>query len=126
MIGRESRQDITIIKLPERLDSVTASEAEQALRSAVRPGARVIVDGSAITYMSAAGVRALAGVLHGAEAMQARVVFCSFTGPAADCLEVSGFSRLLDVVNSVEEATSRLKAAPETSSSRLHRRGATG
>src|SRR5688500_1986310 len=109
MIGRESRQDITIIKLPERMDSVTASSAEQALRSAVRAGANVIVDGSAVTYMSAAGVRALVGVLHGAEARQARVVFCSFAGPAADCLEVSGFTQLLDVASSVDEATSRLR-----------------
>jgi anti-sigma B factor antagonist len=126
MIGREARDDITIIKLPERMDSVTASSAEQALRSAVRPNAKVIVDGSAVTYMSAAGVRALAGVLHGAEALQARVVFCSFGGAAADCLEVSGFSQLLDVANSIEQATSRLNAIPEASSSRLHRRGATG
>ena len=126
MIGRESRQDITIIKLPDRMDSVTAAAAEQALRSAVRPAAKVIVDGSAITYMSAAGVRALAGVLHGAEAMQAHVVFCSFTGPATDCLEVSGFSQLFDVASTVEEATTRLRAVPEPSSKRLHRRGATG
>ena len=34
---------------------------------ALRPGAGVIVDGSAVTYMSAAGVRVLAIVLHRAE-----------------------------------------------------------
>jgi hypothetical protein len=76
----------------------------------MRPGAKLIVDGSDVIYMSAAGVRALAGVLHGAEALNARVVFCRFTGPASDCLEVSGFAQLLDVADSVEEASAGLTA----------------
>jgi len=119
--------DITTILLPERMDSATASSVERTLQAALTRGARVIVDGSEVTYMSAAGVRALAGVLHGAEALEAHVVFCRFSGPAADCLDVSGFSQLLDVADTLEDATARLK--PQLGGSageRLHRRGAAG
>ncbi len=95
--------------------------------NAVRRSALVIVDGSEVTYMSAAGVRALATVLHRAEEQKARIVFCRFSGPAADCLVVSGFSKLLDVADSVEEATARLRpklaAGP---ADRLHPRRTTG
>jgi len=104
------------------MDSTTAAHAEQMLQSAMRPGARIIVDGSAVTYMSAAGVRALAGVLHGAQAIDARVVFCRFSGPAVDCLEVSGFAQLLEVAGSLEEATARLGPAVADGSKRLHAR----
>jgi anti-anti-sigma factor len=114
-----SERDITTVALPERLDSTTAASAEQALRGAMRPGARIIVDGSGVTYMSAAGVRALANVLHGAEALDARVVFCRFSGPAADCLEVSGFAQLLDIADSLEAAAARLGPAAGNSN-RLH------
>ena len=77
--------------------------------------------------MSAAGVRALAGALHGAEAMEARVVFCRFSGPAADCLDVSGFSQLLDVAATLDEAVARLKPGLAASAGeRLHPRGAAG
>ena len=76
---------------------------------ALRPHARVIVDGSAVIYMSAAGVRVMAVVLHRAVERSARIVFCSFSGPAADCLLVSGFSQLLDVAESTEEAVLRLR-----------------
>lgn len=120
-------KDITTIMLPERMDSVTASSVEQALQAALTRGAKIIVDGSAVAYMSAAGVRALAGVLHGAEALEAHVVFCRFSGPAAECLDVSGFSQLLDVAENVEDATARLR--PRLAGSvvdRLHRRGAAG
>ena len=120
--------DITTIMLPERMDSVTASSIESTLQAALTRGARIIVDGSAVSYMSAAGVRALAGVLHGAEALDAHVVFCRFSGAAADCLDVSGFSQLLDVAENIEDAIARLK--PQLAGSgevdRLHRRGAAG
>lgn len=119
--------DIATIMLPERMDSVTASSVEQTLQAALTRGAKIIVDGSAVSYMSAAGVRALAGVLHGAEALGARVVFCSFSGPAADCLDVSGFAQLLDVAEDIESATAQLETRLGTNTSgRLHRRGAAG
>ncbi len=126
MSRMEPAQDIATIKLPERLDSTTAGAAEESLRAAMRPGARLIVDGSEVTYMSAAGVRALAGVLHGAEALNARVVFCRFAGPASDCLEVSGFAQLLDVADSVEEASARLMSPGTGSFNRLHPRRPAG
>jgi anti-anti-sigma factor len=119
--------DITTIMLPERMDSATASSVERTLQAAVTRGSRVIVDGSAVAYMSAAGVRALVGILHGAEALEAHVVFCRFGGPAADCLDVSGFSQLLDVAATLEDAARRLKPGVAASAGeRLHRRGAAG
>lgn len=118
---------ITTIMLPERMDSVTAASVEQTLQAALSRDAKLIVDGSAVTYMSAAGVRALAGVLHGAEALGAQVVFCRFSGPAADCLDVSGFSQLLDVAENLEDATARLEPRPAGSGGDgLRRRGAAG
>ena len=94
---------------------------------ALRHSTRVIVDGSEVTYMSAAGVRALATVLHRAQEQKAQVVFCRFSGAAADCLVVSGFSQLLDVAESVEEALARLGPKLATSpADRLHARGTTG
>lgn len=118
---------IATIMLPAQLDSVTAASVEQALRAALKRDARIIVDGSAVTYMSAAGVRALAGVLHGAESLGAHVVFCRFSGPAADCLDVSGFAQLLDVAETVEDAVARLKPGLTGDiARRLHRRGGAG
>ena len=117
---------IDMFQLPERMDSATASGIEKDLLASLRPGAKLIVDGSAVTYMSAAGVRALATVLHGAQAQEAQVVFCRFLDSAADCLEVSGFSQLLDVADTVEVARERLQSTSADRSNRLHRRGSAG
>jgi anti-sigma B factor antagonist len=119
-------EDIGMFQLPERMDSATAPAVQQELLATIRPGLKLIVDGNAITYMSAAGVRALATVLHAAEEQKAEVVFCRFSGSAADCLEVSGFSQLLGVADSIEAARDRLQSTSTDPSNRLHRRGSAG
>ncbi|WP_300779482.1 STAS domain-containing protein [Enhydrobacter sp.] len=119
--------DIVTVVLPDRIDSVTAQEVERSMLDALVPGARVVIDGSAVAYMSAAGVRALATALRQAEERQARVVFCRFTGAAEDCLVVAGFSQLLDVVGSPEEAVAKLRSkSVGNPAERLHPHGATG
>lgn len=127
MSGMVRNKDIVTVVLPERVDSVTALDVQKSMLEALRPGARVIVDGSAVAYMSAAGVRALATTLRGANDRQARVVFCSFNGAAADCLLVAGFTQLLDVAPSYAEAMARLgvKTVGNPAES-LHAHGATG
>ena len=127
MMNSDTEDAIATIMLPERVDSATSASVEALMVGALRPKARVIVDGSAVTYMSAAGVRALAIVLHRAAELSARIVFCSFSGPAADCLLVSGFSQLFDVADSTEQALLRLRPKPSGGpADRLHPQGATG
>ncbi|MDP1837270.1 MAG: STAS domain-containing protein [Reyranella sp.] len=121
MKGSGMEEAIATIMLPERVDSATSASVEALMVGALRPNASVIVDGSGVTYMSAAGVRALAIVLHRADELSARIVFCSFSGPAADCLLVSGFSQLFDVADSTEQALSRLRPKlAEGPADRLH------
>ena len=127
MIKMSDSDGVTTFTLPGQVDSTTAPGVERSMVEGLQPGLRVIIDGSAVTYMSAAGVRALATVLRVAAQQRARVVFCGFAGPAADCLVVAGFSRLLDVVASREEALDRLQTGRAGGAAdRLHPRGAAG
>jgi anti-anti-sigma factor len=118
---------ITTVRLPERVDSANATAVEASIVAVLRPGARVVVDGSPVVYMSAAGVRVLAIALHRAAEVEARIVFCSFSGAAADCLLVSGFTQLFDVADSVAQAEQRLvDRPPGEAAGRLHVRGGAG
>lgn len=127
MSAMDQAREIVTVMLPDRVDSETALGVEKSMLEALQPGARVIVDGSDVTYMSAAGVRALATALRQAEERLARVVFCRFSGAAEDCLVVGGFAQLLDVVGTHEEAAARLRPKPAgKAEERLHARGAAG
>ncbi len=119
--------DITTVMLPATIDSVTSAAVEAQIIKALRPGGRLIVDGQEVAYMSAAGVRAFARALHHAEEVGAKIVFCRFTGPAADCLLVSGFTALFDVLDSVEAASQRLNGRWQgRGDERLRHRGHAG
>lgn len=119
--------DIATIVLPDRVDSETAVSVEKTILEALRAERPLIIDGHAVTYMSAAGVRTLATVLHRAEVMKAEVAFCRFAGAAADCLEVSGFGKLFDVSESLEQAGEKLKTKrAQTPAEPLHPRLTTG
>jgi anti-sigma B factor antagonist len=124
------QETATTIVLPERVDSATAGDVEQNILAALQPGAQMIIDGHQVGYMSAAGVRTLATVLHRAEERQAHVVFCRFTGAAADCLLVSGFNELFDIAETAEDASSKLeqRKTKETQppAERLHRERTAG
>lgn len=127
MSEMDSMEGLTVVTLPAQVDSVTAVGVQQQMAQALRPGARVLIDGGDVTYMSAAGVRALAAIQRSAEQQGIRIVLCRFTGPAADCLDVSGFAQLLDVVGSREEAIAALRAnLAGNAAERLHPRNATG
>ena len=120
-------QPISTVLLPAKVDSVTATAVEATLLAALRPGARIVVDGSEVAYMSAAGVRTFASVLHRAADVEARIVFCRFAGAAWDCLLVSGFSELLEIAGTAEEAAARLEREPRLSTGEsLHARGGAG
>ncbi|MFM8532804.1 MAG: STAS domain-containing protein [Acidimicrobiia bacterium] len=111
----------TTIGLPERFDSVSAAIFERNVTDHMVPGARIVVDGQAVTYMSAAGVRTLASVLHRAAEREVRLVFCRFSAAAVDCLVVSGFSDLFEIAESAEEALKRLDDSTESGGDeRLH------
>jgi len=108
----DTMDEIATVMLPRQVDSETSSSVEALIVEALHPKGRLIVDGSEVEYMSAAGVRTFARVLHRAEELDARVVFCRFSGAAADCLLVSGFTQLFDIAASREEAMQRLRAKP--------------
>ena len=119
--------DITTVTLPAQVDSETSASVEALIVDALRPGGSVIVDGNEVTYMSAAGVRVFARALHKADEMGASIAFCRFTGAAADCLLVSGFTQLFEVVDSVEAAADRLRRKPAgQDAERLHPRRRAG
>jgi anti-sigma B factor antagonist len=119
--------NVTTVMLPATVDSETSTSVEASIVEALRPGAGVIVDGSEVIYMSAAGVRVFARTLHRAQDQGARLVFCRFAGAAADCLLVSGFTELFDVAESVEAAVERLRSkTANAAGERLHLRGSAG
>jgi anti-anti-sigma factor len=96
----------TVVKLIERIDSLTSREVEATLQVVATNGARnIICDCSATKYVSSAGLRVLllASKTQKKAAGQLMIV-CSKTGYVYEVLETAGFTGIIPVFETVEDA----------------------
>jgi anti-anti-sigma factor len=82
---------------------------EEEVTKSITGGAdKLLLDMAAIQYISSAGLRV---VLHAAKQMQAKggkLVLCSLNDQIKEVFEISGFSGILDIAPSHDEAVKRL------------------
>ena len=88
-----------------RVDSANAKDFDQELATAIDRGATgLVVDCLALAYISSAGLRALLVAIKKTNAAGGGVAMCRVPAHIREVLEVSGFTRLTSVYDSVEEA----------------------
>lgn len=97
--------DITVVGMTERLDSVTASAAEEELRGVVHGGDRsLLLDFSATKYISSAGLRVVLQAAKGMKAKGGRFALCSLQEFVREIFEAAGLTNVLEVYESEDAA----------------------
>jgi stage II sporulation protein AA (anti-sigma F factor antagonist) len=101
-----TRQDqLALVKIEGRLDAATAAAAEKQLVDLVAAGARsMAVDGSALAYISSAGLRVLLSLAKKIKAAQGRIALGGLQPQVKEILEIAGFSSIMPVHATAEEA----------------------
>jgi anti-sigma B factor antagonist len=91
--------DLAVVTLPARIDTITAGEVERQLKDMLASGARkVVADLGCSEYVSSAGLRVFLATLKFLEKNDGRMVLCAMTPFVAEVFEVSGFSGLFEIV----------------------------
>lgn len=101
----------TVLRLIERVDSLTARDVEAAFQTIIAAGARnIICDCAATRYVSSAGLRILLATARALkkDGGQLRLV-CARTGYFYEVLETAGFTNIIPVHESVEEAARQIQ-----------------
>ena len=100
-----------IVALNGRIDGANASEIQRALEDALAPEDRALVlDMEGVTFMSSAGLRIVAIMINRTRAKKTRFALCSLSGPVMEVLATSGFSKMVPVLNTLEEARATVAA----------------
>jgi anti-sigma B factor antagonist len=96
----------TLLTLIERVDSVTSREVETALQGVVGTGtSHVICDCGPTKYISSAGLRVLLSAAKNMKKAGGRLsLVCSKHSYAFEVLETAGFTNIIPVFESVDEA----------------------
>jgi anti-anti-sigma factor len=99
------------VTLKGRLDSLTSSGLEKSLQPLFEAtGSRTLVDFSALSYVSSAGLRVILMAAKRAKQSQGKLVLCGLLPHVREVFEISGFLKILDVVDDRSAAMVQLQA----------------
>lgn len=111
------QSDITLadgvqqVTLTGRLDSVTTGGLEKSLQPLFETvGTRTLIDFSALSYVSSAGLRVILMAAKRAKQSQGKLVLCGLLPHVREVFEISGFLKILDVVSDRSAAMAHLQA----------------
>ena len=104
-VSTRTERDATVVALAGNLDSNTAPQAQQALDGVLAAGGKkVVVDFSALDYISSAGLRVLLGTAKKLSGQGGSLRLCGLNATVREVFEISGFSTILAVYPTEAEA----------------------
>jgi anti-anti-sigma factor len=110
-IAATSVDGITVLEARGRVNSQTAPVLGERLTTALSAaGARVALDLSGVDYLSSAGLRVLQQAARQADEKSGRFVLCGLSSRVAEVFEISGFSSILSVFATRDEALAAARA----------------
>lgn len=105
----KNEANAVIVSVSGRLDTVTAPEYEKQIRALIDSGnSCFVVDFAQLDYISSAGLRALLIMAKLLKAKTGQVCFANVNNNVRSVFEMSGFSALFMIENSVTEALAAL------------------
>ena len=103
-ITHRVENDILIIAIQGRLDAATAPIADETINKTVPENTnRLLFDLSALEYLSSGGLRVILGVAKEIRRREGKVALARLNQYVKEIFEVSGFTSLIPIRDTVEE-----------------------
>lgn len=104
-IEHRVENDILIFAIKGRLDAATSSIAEETIKDKMTDDTRrLLFDLSALEYLSSGGLRVILGAAKEIRRREGKVALAALTPYVYEIFEVSGFTAMIPIKESVEEA----------------------
>ena len=101
---------ITILKIAGRMDATTVGGFTDECQKQLKNGSgRFIVDLGGLEYISSAGLRGILTLGKSCKAAKAALAFCSMQAMVADMFKLSGFTSILTVFCTLDEALAGMR-----------------
>lgn len=97
--------DLALVRLEGRLDAATSAAAEKQLADLVAAGARgLALDGTALDYISSAGLRVLLSLTKKIKGAGGRIALGGLQPQVKEIIEIAGFASIVPVFGTADEA----------------------
>jgi anti-sigma B factor antagonist len=104
-ITSRQENDVTIVCIADNLDATTSGEAGAYLGAELRRGhITLVIDMSAITYLSSAGLRIILGTMQRARAAGGDLRLAGAQGNILRVVEMAGFTKIIKSFPTTQEA----------------------
>lgn len=101
---------ITIVTVSGRMDATTVNEFSETCQKLLAEGAqKMAIDLGGLEYISSAGLRGILVLEKFSKKNGSTLAFCSMQAMVADMFRLSGFTAILRVFPSLEEALNSLR-----------------
>jgi anti-anti-sigma factor len=101
--------NIDLIKISGRIDSITSGDLQTQLIAYLTNGAkRLAIDFSDVNYISSAGLRAILVIAKEIKKTDGGLVIYSMQNSIKDVFDMSGFSSIINIVSDFDTAKVRL------------------
>ena len=108
-ISEEQKGGVLTLDLSGKLDATSSKAFEDRILGVIDAGARqLVVDLSRLDYVSSSGLRVFLLAAKRLNGANGKIVFCSLKDPVREVFDVAGFSSILSVYGSHEEALKSL------------------
>lgn len=106
-----TRQDAAVVVgVQGRLDSVTSSRLEQELLAQIaKAERRLVLDCTHLAYITSAGLRAVLVAAKKLKNTNGALVLCALNDAVWKVFDVAGFTRILSIVPSLDDALAELQ-----------------
>ncbi len=104
-IEHRVENEILVFAIKGRLDAATASTAEETIKNTMAEDTqRLLFDLTALEYLSSGGLRVILGAAKEIRRREGKVALAALTPYVYEIFEVSGFTAMIPIKDTVEEA----------------------
>ena len=108
-ISEDRKADAVILALSGKLDATTAKTFEDRILGVINSGTqRLVVDLSQLDYVSSSGLRVFILAAKRLQTVDGKIVLCSMKDHVRQVFDLAGFSSMLSIYGSREEAIKSL------------------
>lgn len=112
-IKEDKQAEVLILSVSEHLDTATSAIFESRLLGLVDRGERkIVVDCSALEYVNSAGLKVFLLAAKRLEPLGGKLVLCALAPSVLMIFEMIGFTRIMKIVPTLDEALRVLKGGP--------------
>ena len=108
-IDHKVENGIINIAIKGRLDAATSPAAEETIQQAIAGDEnRLLFDFSGLEYLSSGGLRVILGAAKEMRRREGKIALCSLNSYVNEIFEISGFSAMIPIKDSVEDGLEHL------------------